>query len=50
MKLELFPQDIIDKYNLTSKVDHNGNVQCEVRQGMYRLPQAGIITQELLED
>ena len=23
MKLELFPQDIIDKYNLTNKVDHN---------------------------
>jgi hypothetical protein len=34
MKLELFPQDIIDKYDLTSKVDHNGNVHCEVRRGM----------------
>ncbi len=30
MKLELFPQDIIDEYDLTSKVDHNGNVHCEV--------------------
>jgi hypothetical protein len=30
MKLELFPQDIIDEYNLTSKVDHNGNVHCKV--------------------
>ncbi len=30
MKLDLFPQDIIDEYNLTSKVDHNGNVHCEV--------------------
>jgi hypothetical protein len=30
MKLELFPQDIIDEYNLTSKVDHNRNVHCKV--------------------
>ncbi len=49
MKLELFPQDIIDKYNLTRKIDHNGNVHCEVRQRMYGLPQTGIIAQELLE-
>ncbi len=50
MKLELFPQDIIDKYDLTSMVDHNGNVHCEVQRGMYGLPQAGIIAQELLEE
>jgi hypothetical protein len=31
MKLDLFHQDIIDEYNLTSKVDHNGNVHCKVR-------------------
>ncbi len=29
MKLELFPQDIIDECNLTSK--DNGNMPCEVR-------------------
>ncbi len=50
MKLELFPQDIIDKYNLANKADHNGNVHCEVRRGMYGLPQAGISLQELLEE
>ncbi len=49
MKLELFPQDIIDLYDLQNKADHNGNVHCEVRCGMYSLPQAGIIAQELLE-
>jgi len=38
MKLDLFPQDIIDKYDLTSKVDQNRNVHCEVRRGMYGLP------------
>ena len=50
MKLDLFPQDIIDEYDLTSKVDQNRNVHCEVRRGMYGLPQAGIIAQELLEE
>ena len=50
MKLDLFPQDIIDEYDLTSKVDQNVNVHCEVRRGMYGLPQAGIIAQELLEE
>jgi hypothetical protein len=48
MKLELFPQDIIDEYGLRDKVDTDGNVFCEVRRGMYGLPQAGIIAQDLL--
>ena len=50
MKLELFPHDIINKYDLTNKVDHSGNVHCKVRRGMYELPQAGIIAQELLKE
>jgi hypothetical protein len=50
MKLELFPHNIINKYDLTNKVNHSGNVHCEVRQGMYGLPQAGIIAQELLKE
>ncbi len=50
MKLELFPKDVIIEYNLCNKVDSNGNVHCNVRQGMYGLPQAGIIAQELLEE
>ncbi len=49
MKNDLFPQDIITEYNLHDKVDKDGNVFCEVRRGMYGLPQAGIIAQELLE-
>jgi hypothetical protein len=50
MKLELFLQDIIDKYDLTNKVDHSGNIHCKVRRGMYGLSQAGIIGQELLKE
>ena len=49
MKLELFPEDIIEEYYLRNKVDANGNVLCEVRRGMFGLSQAGIITQELLK-
>jgi hypothetical protein len=49
MKLELFPQDIINLYHLQNKANHNGNVHCEVCRGMYSLPQAGFIAQELLE-
>ena len=49
MKLELFPKDVIDEYNLHNKVDANGNVHCKVQWGIYGLPQAGIIAQEFLE-
>jgi hypothetical protein len=48
MKLELFPPDIIDKYKPCNKVDANGNVFCKVQCGMYGLPQADIIAQDLL--
>ena len=48
VKLELFPQDIIKEYGLRNKVDTYGNVFCKVRRGIYDLPQAGIIAQDLL--
>ena len=48
MKLELFPQDIVEEYGLQDKVDLDGYAFCEVRRGMYGLPQAGIIAQNLL--
>jgi hypothetical protein len=50
MKIDLFPQDIINKYNLHDKVDANGNIFCEIHHGMYGFPQAGIISQELLKE
>jgi hypothetical protein len=28
MKLELFPQDVIDEYGLQNKIDANGNIFC----------------------
>ena len=31
MKIDLFPEDIIEEYNLQSKVNHRVFVHCEVR-------------------
>jgi hypothetical protein len=49
MKLQDIPDEIIEQYKLKEKVDKNGFVYVEIRRGMYDLPQAGIIAQELLE-
>ncbi len=50
MKLELFPNNVIKEYDLHNKVDSNAHVHRKVRQGMYRLPQAWIIAQDLLKE
>jgi hypothetical protein len=50
IKINLFPQDIINGYNLHDNMDANRNMFCQVRHGMYGLPQAGIIAQELLKE
>jgi hypothetical protein len=43
------PDEITQEYKLMSLVTQDGYVYCEITRGMYGLPQAGIITQELLE-
>ncbi len=48
-KLDLFPDNIIKEYKLQDIVNNNSKVFCKVHRGMYGLPQAGIITQELLD-
>ncbi len=42
------PEDVIAHYKLRDITTPDGHVYCKIRQGMYGLPQAGIITQELL--
>jgi hypothetical protein len=49
MKIGDIPQEIIDQYNLKEKVSKDGYVFVKIRRGIYGLPQAGIIAQELLE-
>ena len=50
MKLNMFPDDVINKYNLCDKVEPDGYVYIEARKGMFGLPQAGLLTQELLAE
>jgi hypothetical protein len=49
IKIDDVPEEIIKQYNLRENVDNDGYVYIEVRKGMYGLPQAGILAQELLE-
>jgi hypothetical protein len=49
MKITDIPEEVIEHYNLREKASKDGFVFVEIRQGMYGLPQAGLIAQELLE-
>ena len=49
MKIDNLPEEIINEYKLHKKVNKAGIVYIEVPKGMYRLPQAGLLTNKLLE-
>jgi hypothetical protein len=49
MKIQDIPEEVIEHYQLRDKVSKDGFVFVEIGKGMYGLPQAGIIAQELLE-
>ena len=49
LKLSDIPPEVIAEYKLEEKVAADGHVYVEIRRGMYGLPQAGLIAQELLE-
>ncbi len=49
LKLSDMPDDIIEHYNLQAITMANGFLYCEIRKGVYGLPQDGIIAQQLLE-
>ncbi len=48
LKLLDMPEDVIEHYCLLNIAAPDGYVNCKIRQGMYGLPQVGIIAQELL--
>jgi hypothetical protein len=48
LKMADIPDEIIKEYKLDQKVTTDGFIYTEIRKGMYGLPQAGIIVQELL--
>jgi hypothetical protein len=49
IKIDDIPNKIIVEYDLCDKVSNNGHIYVEIQKGMYGLPQAGILAQELLE-
>ena len=49
MKLAIFPEDVIEEYGFTDKATSDVYVDVEITKGMYGLPHAGLIAQELLE-
>jgi hypothetical protein len=48
LKLSNMLEDVIEHYHLLNIATPNRYVYCKILQGMYGLPQAGIIAQELL--
>jgi hypothetical protein len=48
LKITDIPDEIIEQYKLKSSVTPDAHVCCTITQGMYGLPQAGLIAQELL--
>jgi len=46
--ITLIPQEIIDQYNLLAIADSNGWVYIRIDKGMYGLPQAGKLANDLL--
>ncbi len=50
IKISNIPEEIINEYNLCDKVTVSGHVHIEANKGMYGLPQAGLIANELLKN
>jgi len=50
LKMADIPDEIIKEYKLDQKVTTDGFIYTEIQKGMYGLPQAGIIAQELLAE
>jgi hypothetical protein len=48
-KIKDLPEEFVTMYNLANKATSDGNVYIKIQKVMYGLPQAGILTQELLE-
>ncbi len=49
LKIADIPEEIIEQYKLKASTTTDGYVYCKITRGMYGLPQAGIIAQELLK-
>ncbi len=50
IKITDIPEEIIKEYKLCEIVTQDGYIYCKIQKGMYCLPQAGIVYQELLQE
>ena len=50
LKLSDILTNVIKHYKLNDIATSDGYDYCKIQKGMYRLPQAGIIAQEVLAD
>ncbi len=49
LRLDILPQEIVDKYNLNKIVVSNGWIWQNLQEDMYGLPQASILVNKLLK-
>ena len=49
LKLGDIPDEVINEYKLREKATKNGSIYIRAKRGMYGLPQAGLLANELLE-
>ena len=49
VKIDDIPEEIINEYKLWENANKQGMICIEVTKGMYGLPQAGLLANELLE-
>ena len=49
LKLSDLPKSVVQQYNMEAKATRDGYLHMDIRRGMYDLPQAGLIVQQLLE-
>ncbi len=49
MKLSNIPDEVMEEYKLREKATKNGSIYIKAKQGMYGLPQSGLLANELLE-
>ncbi len=49
VKLSNIPDEVIEEYKLREKATKNGSVYIKAKQGLYGLPQSGLLAKELLE-
>jgi hypothetical protein len=49
MKISDLPPDFVKSYNLNDLATNDGTIYVKLQKGMYGLPQAGILAQNLIK-